>query len=469
MDSASTVTHVLNRLSFGPRPGDRAQIERSGIKAYIQQQLTPEHLADPPALKRRLQRFPALQLSPVELFEQYAPPPKASAEQRQNARSRQVQMLNESVQARLLRALESPRQLYEMMVDFWFNHFNVFVGKGLTMVWAGDYEQSAIRPHALGKFRALLGATAKHPAMLFYLDNWRNTDPNSNAAKGAFSGFNENYARELLELHTLGIDGGYSQADVENLTRIFTGWTMLHHGQRARDQSGFMFVANRHDPGSKVLLDKAIAPGGLNEGEAALDLLAQHPATARHLSRKLAQYFVADNPPESLVETLAKTFLASGGDIRSVLSALFESAEFWDPAYYQRKFKTPYQYLLSMTRAVGLVSPTEERLKRLNGAMTQLGMPLYYCRTPDGYAQVEAPWLSPDAMLRRVNFALATVNLYSQPNAQPPTGPSRGALAATLLEAVGQQLSAETQRVVNDSPVYLRPALILGSPEMMYR
>ena len=350
------------------------------------------------------------------------------------------------------------------MVDFWFNHFNVSENKGLTKLWTSNYEQVAIRPHVLGKFRDLLMATAKHPAMLVYLDNWRNTDPNSPQAKGGFRGLNENYARELMELHTLGINGGYSQADVESLTRIFTGWSVITQQQPTADASGFVFVRDRHDPSDKVLLGKKITgggpDGGLREGEEALALLAQHPATARHISYKLAQYFVADDPPEGLVSQLADRFIATDGDIKAVLLKLFESDAFWREAYYQRKFKTPYQYLLSIARAVGAVSPTEQDLTRIYGFMNQLGMPLYRCQMPNGYAQVEGPWLNPDAMMRRVSLAIATVN-----HRPPENKPDPPALQATL----GNQLSAETRAIVNDAPMHLRSALMMGSPDMMYR
>ncbi|MEO0455261.1 MAG: DUF1800 domain-containing protein [Cyanobacteria bacterium P01_A01_bin.114] len=463
MNSART-THVLNRLSFGPRPGDRQQVERTGVDAYIQAQLDPANLPEPTALSARLEEFSNLKLSAVELFERHTAPKTESSEARKNARLQRVHVLQEAEQARLLRALDSPRQLQEVMVDFWFNHFNVFAGKGLTMLWTGAYEQTAIRPHALGKFRDLLGATAKHPAMSFYLDNWRNTDPNSPGAQGRFKGLNENYARELMELHTLGVDGGYTQADVENLARILTGWSLVRHQQPSSDEngpdeSGFVFARARHAPGDKVLLGETIPGGGIDEGETALDLLAQHSATARHIGYKLAQYFVADTPPEGLINQLADRFSATDGDIRAVLEALFESDEFWQQAHYQRKFKTPYQYLLSMARAVGLTDLSEERLKRLKGAMNHLGMPLYRCRTPDGYAQVEAAWLSPDAMVRRVSFAIATVNQHKA--AKPE--------AEALLETLGEQFSAETLAAIEEAPRSLRPALILGSPEMMYR
>lgn len=484
-DTSQSITHVLNRLSWGARPGDRAKIERSGIDNYIQAQLNPIDISEPIALTNRLEALPTLKLSELQLFEQYAAPKDTSEEARRIVDRGRAQIYQEAVQARLLRAIDSPRHLQEVMVDFWFNHFNVFEGKDLTRIWTGAYERSAIRPHVLGKFQDLLKATAQHPAMLFYLDNWRNTDPSRDRAKGPFKGLNENYARELMELHTLGVNGGYSQADVESLARILTGWSVVRSQEPSRSSngssngsssgspsgssSGFVFSRDRHDASNKTLLGTAIAGGGLEEGEAALDLLAQHPATARHISYKLAQHFVADSPPAALVSRLAETFLTTQGDIAAVLSALFESDEFWQLDYYQRKFKTPLQYLLSLSRASDLTLPSAEHLKRLSGLLTQLGMPLYRCRTPDGYAQVEAVWLNPDAMMRRVSFAIATLNNSGNDSGNGNGSGKNQLTPESLLQTLGQPFSPESLAVINSAPVHLRSALILGSPEMMYR
>ncbi len=462
MNSVQRITHVLNRLSLGTRPDDRQQFERNSVDAYIQAQLNPTGLSEPAFLAKRLRQLSTLKLSPVELFEQYAVPLNNSSlpeTERKSLRQRQRQVLQEAIQARLLRAVASPRQLQEVMVDFWFNHFNVFVGKGPIKLWAGVYEQTAIRPHALGKFRDLLGATAKHPAMLFYLDNWRNIDPNSDYASRLSQGLNENYARELMELHTLGVNSGYTQADVESLTRILTGWGLVKRRKHSSDGSGFKFFPKRHDTSDKVLIGQTIAGGGMDEIETALDILARHPATAHHIGYKLAQYFVADTPPDNLVKRLADRFLATDGDIRNVLSTLFKSPDFWDSTYYQRKFKTPYQYLISLARATGMTSPSQETLRRLTRAMQQLGMPLYRCQTPDGYSQVKTTWLSPDAMLRRVSFAIGAAQLAKKDNLN----------IAVLLQALDAQLSPKTRTVIDSAPVHLRHALILGSPDMMYR
>lgn len=457
------ITHILDRLSLGISPGDRSQVLRKGLDDYIRDQLNPDSALDSRELADKLRSLPDLSRSPVDLFQRYAAPRGASPQEKRSARLKQVKVLRQHEQARLLRALASPNQLQEVMVDFWFNHFNVFVGKRLTMLWAGDYERSAIRPHVFGKFRDLLGATAKHPAMLFYLDNWRSSDP-AQKARRPFQGLNENYARELLELHTLGVEGGYTQADVENLARILTGWSIVFYGQSSRDDSGFVYVSDRHDPTRKTLFNQPVSEQGQAEGEAALDKLARHPATAQHISYKLAQHFVADEPPQRLVQQLSETFLSTDGDIRRVLSDLFESREFWSTNYTQNKFKTPYYYLLSLARAVGITTLPEEKLKRISGGMTQLGMPLYRCSTPDGYAQTQTVWLSPDAMLRRVNLAISAVNLLGRDRPKPIL------LAENLLKTLGeQQFSAETLDVFKSAQPDLRPAILLGSPEMMYR
>ena len=472
MDASKRITHILNRLSLGARPGDRAQVQQSGVGHYVQAQLNPANLPEPAALSARIRELSTLKLSPLELFEQYAMPENPSEEKRQAVNAGRNQIYQEAIQSRLLRAVESPRQLQEVMVDFWFNHFNVCESQEFTRIWTGEYERSAIRPHVLGKFGDLLKATARHPAMLSYLDNWENTAPGSPGATGPFQGLNENYARELLELHTLGVGGGYSQADVESLARILTGWSVVHPQQRAvdksrYDQSGFLFVGDRHDTSDKVLLGERIAgggsksssKGGIEEGEAALDLLARHPATAQHISYKLAQYFVADAPPANLVSRLAERFLSADGDVKTVLSALFESDEFWDDAYYQRKFRTPYQYPIAMARATGLTPPSKENLTRLDGLIAQLGMPMYRCQTPNGYSQTEASWLNPEAMVRRVSFAISTVDIRPDEKPDPKV----------LLEVIGDRLSPETRAIIDNAPEYSRAALILGSPEMMYR
>ncbi|NEO29812.1 MAG: DUF1800 domain-containing protein [Symploca sp. SIO3C6] len=462
LPSDAKVIHLLNRLSFGQAPGDIQQLKSMGIEAYIQSQLSPESIAQPPQLQRQLNQLSTLQLDPVELFREYDPKQqfkgKKPTEEERKMAGKQAQLpKQQAVEARLLRAVTSPRQLQELMVNFWFNHFNVFAQKGLTRLWVGAYEQQTIRPLALGNFRDLLGATARHPAMLFYLDNWQNTAPDSPGARGRFRGLNENYARELMELHTLGVDGGYTQKDVMTLAQILTGWGLDRNGERG-DGSGFYFDSKRHDYSDKVFLGTPIKGSGITEVEQALDILASHKSTARHISYKLAQYFVADQPPVSLVDNLTQRFLATDGEISAVLETLFQSPEFWDSKYYGSKFKTPYEYVISAVRATGTEEPN---LKAISGILNQLGMPIYGCRTPNGYQNTQQTWLNPDAMLRRVSFATSLAS--GRLNKSEPVNPVQ------LSQTLGNNFSAHTQKVINTNSNKLHAALILGSPEMMHK
>lgn len=454
------VLHLLNRVSFGARPGDIERVTSLGVERYLQQQLNPASLTPSPRLTRQISALKTLQMTPVALLQQFNPRSTSAGQKPNDVQTRQMnqkkvrQVLQEAVQARLLRAVGSEAQLEEQMVDFWFNHFNVFSGKGLTRLWVGAYENQAIRPYALGKFRQLLGATARHPAMLFYLDNWQNTAPDSSMARGRFKGLNENYARELLELHTLGVKGGYTQQDVIALAKIFTGWGLSPPNRRqGNNTSGFYFDARRHDFSDKVFLGQTIKGKGMDEGERALDILAKHPATARHISYKLAQYFVADKPPPSLVERLSQRFLATDGEIRPVLETLFKSPEFWESRHAGRKLKTPYQYVVSSLRALNV----EVRdAATIQAALQQLGMPLYGCPTPDGYKNTEAAWLNPDALGRRLSLA---TGLAERERAD----------AGQLMNTLGDSFSDHTRQVLTSSSPQLRTALILGSPEFMYR
>ncbi len=461
----AAATHIVNRLSFGPAPGDIERVTGMGIDAYIDEQLHPERLAELPALSERLATHELARASQSELVSRFREFNKKALDDAVTGKAaRQAflrQLAKEAGEARLWPALASSRQLQEVMVDFWFNHFNVFQGKGLGHALVASYEREAIRPFVLGRFRDLLGATAHHPAMLFYLDNWLSTAPGfqpprtPGQAKQA-SGLNENYARELMELHTLGVDGGYSQKDVTELARILTGWTFAPRNNGTGTL--FVFAPRRHDYGSKQWLGYGVNGSGQSEGEWALDVLARHPATARRIAFKLAQQFVSDDPPPALVERLAQRFQQTDGDIRSVLALLFASAEFRDPAHYATKFKSPYRYLLSSLRAAGQPMPD---VRVMLVALHQQGMPLHGCQTPDGYKNTEAAWLNPDATTRRVTFATA---LGSGRLPMSETGPVD---ALRLMDTIGPMLSARTRAVIAGAEPPLRSALILGSPDFM--
>ena len=332
-------------------------------------------------------------------------------------------LVDELAQAKLLRAIYSDRQLEQVMTDFWFNHFNVFVGKGPERLLLTNYEQQVIRPHAMGKFEDLLIATAKSPAMLFYLDNWLSVGPNSmqalgvpahparrgpygyprpnpNAKRKANSGLNENYGRELLELHTLSVNGGYTQRDVTEVAKVFTGWTI----EKPNDGGEFRFDPRKHEPGPKVVLGHRIKPKGEDEGREVLHLLATSPKTAHFISLKLAQRFVSDDPPPALVDRMAKTFQKKKGDIREVLATMFHSPEFWADSAYRDKVKTPLEFVASAVRATGAdVDDAMPLTRQLNN----MGMPLYGAVPPTGYSMKAETWVSSSALLTRMNFALA--------------------------------------------------------------
>ena len=427
----------------------------------------------------------------------------------------------ELAEAKLMRAIYSDRQLEEVMTDFWFNHFNVFIGKGADRFLVTGYERDVIRPHVLGKFEDLLVATAKSPAMLFYLDNWMSEGPKSPAANGVpsrsmspygpyrrrypgrfprpghnsnargkrNSGLNENYGRELMELHTLSVNGGYSQRDVTEVAKVFTGWTI----DKPEEGGGFRFDPRMHEPGAKFVLGHKIKDKGEGEGRDVLHLLASSPQTAHFISLQLAQRFVADDPPDALVDRMAKTFLKKKGDIRAVLSTLFHSPEFWADGAYRAKVKTPLEFVASAVRATGVdVTDAMPLTRQLNN----MGMALYGMQPPTGYSMKAETWVNSSALLGRMNFAVALtsgkvqgVKLDSTQlsrNGPPPTD-SIQALAALENALLAGDVSKQThdsiaarledpkisQRKVNDP---MRPAdvstiagLLLGSPEFQRR
>jgi uncharacterized protein (DUF1800 family) len=399
------IEHALSRLTFGARAGDTDRVREIGLSAWIDRQLLPSGI-DERALASRL---PAM------------PEPPAGFASQQEARRFGRQSVQALAAAKVVRAVHSERQLEEILVDFWFNHFNVFAGKGRTGLYVPDYEREAIRPHVLGRFRDLLGETAKSPAMLFYLDNWLSADPGAaeraerrragraaaaqppqaaNAqAAGRRRGLNENYARELLELHTLGVDGGYTQDDVINVARAFTGWT-IERPERSRD---FRFAPALHDTGAKMVLGERLEPGGgISDGERVLDIIAAHPSTARHIATKLARRFVSDDPPEALIGRTAARFRETGGDLREVVRTVITSPEFFAMEARRAKVKTPLEFVASAMRATGReVSDARPLLQGLR----QLGMMPYMCEPPTGYDDEAEAWISAGALVTRMNIA----------------------------------------------------------------
>jgi uncharacterized protein (DUF1800 family) len=650
MDDSQRALHALNRLTFGPRPGDVEKVRAMGVDKWIELQLHPEKIDDS-ALQARLDGFRTLNMSAKDMLEAFPPPPVIKAvadgrlempsdpteraiykaqlaryeqrlarkdqgdntdanldpanmtdeerahhrdlrlqaedeadklltmtpdqrykeilqlppdelpmlgriftpEQRQQIMNEFTPQQRETVialvanpqqvidtelrDAKIIRAAYSERQLEEVMTDFWFNHFNVFIGKGADRYLLTDYERDVIRPHALGKFQDLLIATAKSPAMLFYLDNWLSVGPDSEFAKGEpqrrqgggfhprprprigfglpgvgigfpfpapqprpqnrpqkpnqkreRTGLNENYAREIMELHTLGVDGGYTQQDVTELAKVLTGWTI----KQPRLGGGFDFNERMHEPGKKIVLGHQFDQGGEDEGLAALKMLAHSPATAHFISKKLAIRFVSDDPPPALVDRMAQTFLDKDGDIREVLRTMFRSPEFWAASSYRAKVKTPFEFVVSSIRATGAdIQDAQPLVQRLN----QMGMPLYGMQPPTGYSMNADAWVNSSALLNRMNFALqlgvgrmpgTQVDAKNLLGPQPPPDPNAalaqleqallsGDVSKTTHDTVAKQFvdPQVTGRQLDDPtrpPNYgVLAGLLLGSPEFQRR
>ena len=529
--------HALNRLAYGPRPGDVERVKQMGLEKWIDEQLHPERIDDH-AVQARLEEYPAIRMSTEELLARYPRPQQIAKregltlqqyqEQQRQARengdmravaNRPQEIVLELSEAKLTREIYSERQLQEVMADFWFNHFNVYAGKGPERWFLPAYERDVIRPHTMGKFRDLLYATAKSPAMLFYLDNWLSVDPkafaehqgelqarrqrflmlfggdpnmmmrrNQNAAnqqKGPQrNGLNENYGRELMELHTLGVDGGYTQQDVTQAALALTGWTMT----APRRDPEFRFEERFHGDEGKVVLGKKIHSGGMKDGEQLLDMLAANPSTAKFISTKLARRFVADNPPPALVERMAATFESSGGDIREVLKTMIYSPEFWSRAAYRSKIKKPSELVVSALRATG--ADMAEAMPAVRWT-AQIGEPLYGCQPPTGYKDTAETWVNSGALLNRMNFSILLATgrmrdtridlpaLLGPDDAKDPNSVLNRAVDVFL----GGQVSPETRAVLEkqlDDPQVLQAmlddpvkdvdagmiaGLVLGSPE----
>ena len=377
--------HALNRLGYGPRPADVRRVLARGLEKYVDDQLHPGPDAE---LDTRLRPLATLGYSIPQVLSIY------------NGDNRALgPIIDEFQAAKLIRAAHGQNQLQEALVDFWFNHFNVYFADGFTRFSFMAYEREAIRPFVLGRFRDLLGATAAHPAMLFFLDNFTNR-ADVNQGGRVIPGLNENYGRELLELHTVGVDAGYTQDDVRDAARVFTGWGI----DNINNAGNFVFRANQHDRGAKRVFGFEVAAGGgKEEGDRLLDYLSVHPATARFISWRLAQRFVADDPPARVVDRMAGTFLSTGGDLTAVLRTMVGTAEFWAEAFGGGKIRTPFEYVVAAIRAV------EGQVVNARGIAAQLnnmGMGLYASVPPTGYSNRGSEWLNPSSHLSRMNFGL---------------------------------------------------------------
>lgn len=467
---------MLSRLAFGPRPGEVERVARAGTQRWIEEQLAGP--AESPLLEAALVPHRSALAPPAALVEEWLGEGWEEETRDLRALRRETRpYFNEHLQrlvvAELTRDILSRRQLQAVMTDFWANHFNVFASKGLVRLFAGDYLERAIRPHALGKFSELLLATAQHPAMLLYLDNAESRKP-SKRGRGR-RGLNENYARELLELHTLGVDGGYTQADVTEVARILTGWSVARMSEGRFD---FAFREAAHDRGAKLVLGQRFPGGqGQAEGVRLLEQLARHPATARHLARRLCARFVSDEPPESCVSAAAGAYRYSDGDIAHVLRAITEDASFWAPSARGAKLKTPLELLASAARALGAMP---DGSLDLAATLEQLGEPLLQEQVPTGYPEGEMEWASAGAMLARMSFAgrLGTRKLAGLDipwDEALPLGPE---LERRLIrfgsELLGVSPAAPTLQVVSEqlhaveAPEQRRAlavGLLIGSPE----
>ncbi|MCC7416595.1 MAG: DUF1800 domain-containing protein [Acidobacteria bacterium] len=467
------IVHFLSRTTYGPRPVDVARVQRIGLARYIDEQLHPERIDDT-AIEGRLAGFETSALTSREIAEQYARPALEARRERQRLAKprgeettpagpgdevrRANQPLVELSEQKILRAAYSERQLQEVLVDFWFNHFNVDARKGPDRFLLTAYERDAIRPHVLGSFRELLGATAKSPAMLFYLDNWMSAaDPAGARQSGARRGLNENYGRELMELHTLGVDGGYTQRDVTEVARAFTGWTV----QQPRRGGPFRFDPRAHDRGAKIVLGHRIAAGGgIEDGERVLDILAAQPATARFIAGKLARRFVSDAPPPALVDRVAARFTSTHGDLRAVMREILAAPELLAPSGYRAKVKTPFEFVVSAVRAL---DADVTRAAPLVRAVQQLGMPLYQCQPPTGYHDTADAWVNAGALVERMNLALA---LASGRVPGVAFAPERWTIDAALFG----EASPATRETIARAPTKVQQiALALGSPEFQRR
>ncbi len=464
LNQEQKVVHFLNRTSFGPALADAERAARIGLNAYLDEQLAPERIPDG-AVEEKIAGLKTMRLNSRELSDLY-PPAKVAQERGTMAGAMNAPrfIIYELQQARVLRAVYSQRQLYEVMVDFWSNHFNIFAAKGADRWLTTSYDRDTIRPHALGKFRDLLLATARSPAMLFYLDNWLSVSPDAGMrmpANARRRGLNENYGRELMELHTLGVDGGYSQQDVREVARCFTGWTIV----RPRGDAEYQFAPRLHDAGAKTVLGSHIpAGGGVEDGIKVIDLLARHSVTAKFIAGKLVRRFVADEPPAALVNRATDTFRRTDGDIRAVLHAIIDSPEFYSGEVYQAKVKKPIEFVASALRASRAETTITPQLLRY---LARMGEPLFLAQPPTGFPDAGSSWVSADMLLTRMNFA---ADLIANRLAGARVDPSVLRDTSNLVRLVAPNgLSPTTKTVLAEAGDKDALALLFAAPEFQRR
>ncbi|MCB9583845.1 MAG: DUF1800 domain-containing protein [Polyangiaceae bacterium] len=477
---AQGARHVLSRFAFGPRPGEVEALQRQGLTAWLDAQLKPEGIPDAEA-DRRLEPYLS-SLSPDQQLRAFRALKKGGTANPDTDLPELTRKDFRELAARaqlleLGRFVESDRQLQEVMTDFWSNHFNVYARKGPVRFLTSDYVERTLRPHALGKFEDLLLATAKHPAMLIYLDNAKSVKagaPGTPAAKRK-KGLNENYARELLELHTLGVDGGYTQQDVIEVARVLTGWSVTRPQE---DELGFKFRARQHDNAAKTVLGTQFpAGGGQAEGERLIRMLARHPATARHLARKLCARFVSDDPPAACVGSAAQAYMRSEGDIATVVRTIATGGTFWAPAVRGAKIKSPLELVVSAVRAADGHLDGGVGLGR---TLAELGQPLFLYAAPTGYPERGDAWMGPGQALSRMRFGIQfaagrvdgisyeadrVLPLVSEP-AQATANVNRVFFAGTLGKESAGDLEEELKGLSNSKQLRAHAvAFAVGGPE----
>jgi len=485
------IAQLLSRLTFGARPGDLERVKQMGIDTYLKQQLEPDTIDDS-ALDTRLAKLPTLSLATPTIAELYNPPkpkptplPSPNVEKNETAATANAEtqeakpsptpkpkptpppknpgmVVNELQRAKLLRAVYSERQLYEVMVDFWENHFSIFANKDADRLLLTGFDREAVRPFAMGNFRDLLGATAHSPAMLYYLDNWtssvlRKYPATKDRPARQSGGINENYARELMELHTLGVNGGYTQKDVQEVARCFTGWTI----RKPNDEGVFIYNPALHDNGEKTVLGvKIAAGGGIADGERVLDILASHPSTARFIATKMARRFLGDEPPKAVVDRAARVFLTTNGSITETLKSIITSPAFFSPAAYRNKVRSPFEYVAAALRITNAETDAD---RPILSWISRMGQPVYGRVTPDGYPDMSTEWLSNNDLLTRFNFAGAlatnsikgtkvdTKKLLENTDASDPLKVEEALSRLILTNAITDHTKAALEKVAKDA------------------
>jgi uncharacterized protein (DUF1800 family) len=522
LSERQAAAHLLSRFTYGAGPGQVDAVVKMGLENWFAQQLEGSLPDD--SLGEVLDRYDALKLTNEEIVNRY---PRAGQVVRmairdgviskdsvkvdrkeyrdvlqtymeQKGYKKEQELFRQFINQKVLRAAYSQNQLREVLTDFWFNHFNVSITKNDCAEFIPAYERDVIRPAALGSFSELLLRTAKSPAMSYYLDNFSSSVAGDSMMAGAKKnrGLNENYAREVMELHTLGVDGGYTQQDVTQAARVLTGWGVYPMNENGKGLIGrfsedqlarrgfvhegdFFFNANRHDRGEKKVLGQTfVAGGGYEEGVRLLEMLAHHPSTAAFITRKIAVRFVSDNPPQSLLDKMAKTFRDSNGDIKKVLITMVDAPEFWSADAVREKTKSPFELAIGAVRSL---HGTIEQPYQLYTWVTRMGEKKYYYQAPTGFPDKGSYWINTGSLLNRMNFGLAlasgripgvSIDLVALNNGHEPESAQAALIAYGKIILPERNLEATMKRLMpmlNDPTLAQVVGIIIGSPEYQRR